>query len=120
MPDYSRYSRMGGYRRGEGLPYMTQFGYGGAGYGGFGRYGKYGGWRSHYPYGQQMNYNWAIPQGPPVNMKSTRANFVFALILIGLLVIGVYFGLKNKKNILGRGYGGSGYNSAQNIIFRPF
>jgi len=104
MPHNMRYPRYGGFRRAEGAPYMSQFGYGGAGYGGFGRQGMYGGWRSNYPYGQQMNYQYPVNQGPTVNMNrySTTANFIFAILLIGLIIVGVYLGIRAKraKNLL--------------------
>lgn len=95
--DESRYARYGGFRRQEGQPYLTQFGYGGSGYGGFGRKGKYGGYRSHYNYKQPMNYNYGQPMGPPANMvypTSHTPTFLFAAAIIIILLLGLWFGKK--------------------------
>jgi len=117
-----RYPRYGGFRRNERAPFMSQFGYGGAGFGGYGRQGMYGGWRSYYPYGQKMNHQWGVNRAPTVNMNrySTSANFIFAILLIGLIVVGVYLGIRAKraKNLLQFGGGLDYYPS--NVRFSRF
>mgnify|MGYP000350850772 CR=1 FL=1 len=95
--DQSRYARYGGFRRDEGLPLMTEFGYGGSGYGGFGRQGKYGGYRSSYDYSQPMRHVYNVPNGPPVNMiypTSHTPTFLFAVGIMIILFLGLWFGKK--------------------------
>ena len=104
--DESRYARYGGFRRDEGLPALSEFGYGGSGYGGFGRKGKYGGYRSHYDYSQPMVHQYGAPTGPPVNMiypTSHVPTFLFAVMIITVLLLGLWFGK--------RGNGFSNYSS---------
>lgn len=99
--DESRYSRYGGFRRDEGLPFFSQFGYGGAGYGGFGRKGKYGGYRSYYDYSQPMVHQYGAPNGPPINMvypTSHLPTFLFAAAIITVLLLGLWFGKRNRSS----------------------
>ena len=106
LMDQSRYSRYGGFRRDEGLPYFSQFGYGGAGYGGFGRKGKYGGWRSYYDYSQPMNHVYGVPNGHTVNMvypTSHMPTFIFATAIILVLLLGIWLG-NNNNNTSSYGY----------------
>lgn len=105
--DESRYARYGGFRREEGQPFFAQFGYGGAGYGGFGRQGKYGGWRSYYNYDQPMIHVYDVPNSAPVNMiypTSHTPTFLFAVAIIVILILGVWFGRKNNS-AFNSGYG---------------
>ena len=115
-----RYPRYGGFRRHE--RGASPHGYGGPGYGGFGRQGMYGGWRSNYPYGQQPNRQ-RVNRAPTVNMNrySTSGNFIFAILLIGLIVVGVYLGIRAKraKNLLQFGGGASDYYPS-NVRFSRF
>jgi len=128
------FSRMNGFRRNEGMPYMAQFGYGGAGFGGFGRKGQYGGWRSNYPYGTPMKQTYPVNfNAQPVNMQS-NTTLIFALVLIGLIVAGLFFGMRSKyfggggASHYGVGGGSRGGFTKQifgnvgrsNIVFRPF
>lgn len=101
MPHKLRYARQGGYRRFHGGPELTKFGYGGAGYGGWGRKGKYGGYRSSYRYPPQRHvYN--TPKGPPENTsqyeRSRRTTFFFAMIILAIVGLGLFFGRRNARN----------------------
>ena len=118
MPQKQRYARQLGFRRANGhlVPYKAQFGYGGAGYGGFGQKGRYGGYRSHYPYhdpnGMKLTYQ--IPNNPTVRMGpakkasvddwiparaySDSTTFSFGLVLLVIIALGLFFGMKRKSN----------------------
>ena len=111
MPHKLRYARQQGFRRLNRAPYMAQFGYGGAGYGGYGRKGQYGGYRSYYPYHVPMKHTYETPQGPPALMVAKKASiedwipsraysdsttFWFGMALIGIIVVGVFFGMRRR------------------------
>ena len=118
MPHKQRFARQLGYRRANGrVPYKTQFGYGGAGYGGYGRKGKYGGYRSHYPYhnpnGMKHTYRTPPQTRRPVDMHARSASvddwiparaysdsttFTFGLVLLVIIALGVFFGMRRRNN----------------------
>jgi hypothetical protein len=111
MPHKLRYARQGGFRRVNRGPYKSQFGYGGAGYGGFGRKGQYGGYRSHYPYhdpdGQRAQY--PVPEGPPSKMRSSKyTTFIFAVVLLALIGLGIFFSRRMRQR-MGQMGGGNPY-----------
>ena len=100
--DKDRYARYGGFRREEGQPFFSQFGFGGAGYGGFGRKGKYGGYRSHYDYSRPMIHHYDTTGNyPPVDMSINptwhKPTFIFAAFVIIMLVLGLWFG-RNRNS----------------------
>lgn len=116
MPHKLRYARQLGYRRYNGGPYMSQFGYGGKGYGGFGSKGQYGGYRSYYPThpkGNLLKQSYPVPQGPVVEMRARQASiddwiparaysdsttFTFGLVLLVIIGLGMFFGMRRRNN----------------------
>lgn len=118
MPHKLRYARQLGYRRARGMPYMAQFGYGGKGYGGFGSKGQYGGYRSYYPTHRKLVHTYNVPTNPPVITAPLRARqasiddwipatrrvysdsttFTFALVLLVIIGLGFFFGMRRRNN----------------------
>lgn len=120
--DKMRYNRYGGFRREEGLPEFSEFGYGGAGFGGYGRSGKYGGWRSNYDYGRPMKHVYDVRGNvSPVNMISPTFHgptFLFAVFLVAVLILGLWFGKANNRYGLGfSGFSGFSGGSGSSLEY---
>lgn len=111
MPHKQRFARQLGFRRYNGGPYMSQFGYGGKGYGGFGSKGNYGGYRSYYPTHRELKQTYPVPDDPPVMMEARKASiddwiparaysdsttFTFGLVLLAIIGLGIFFGMRRR------------------------
>lgn len=118
----------------------ANFGYGGAGYGGFGNKGQYGGYRSHYPsnipgamqaqYRPSTRPTIRMTGAPllPTDIRQTdmddddtgsnkwfshynnKATFGFGVLLMVIVGLGIFFGMRKRKRTMMGGGGYYGYS----------